>query len=42
MESMDLKLIPVVVRHLFGTIGMFGPMAGTSALIDGPNGPSRG
>ena len=30
MEDMGLKLAPVVVRHLLGHLGMFGPMAGTS------------
>ena len=30
MEGMGLKLIPVVVRCLLGSLGMFGPMAATS------------
>ena len=30
MEGMGLKLIPVIVRHLLGCIGIFGPMADTS------------
>ena len=29
MESMGLKLTPVVVRHLLGHLSMFGAMAGT-------------
>ena len=30
MEGMGLKFTPVVVRHLLGHLGTFGPMAGTS------------
>ena len=30
MEGMGLKLTPVVVRHLLGSLSMLGPMAGTS------------
>ena len=30
MEGMGLKLIAVVLTHLLGSPGMFGPMAGTS------------
>ena len=32
MEGMGLKLTPVVVRHLLGLLGMFGPMAGSYFL----------
>ena len=30
MEDMGLKLTPVVVRHILGPLGMFGPMTGIS------------
>ena len=30
MEGMGLKFIPVIVKCLFGTLSMFGPMPGTS------------
>ena len=35
IEGMDLKLTPVVVRHLLGPLNMFG------GLIASPNSPTR-
>ena len=32
MEGMGLKLIPVVVRHLLGPLGMSGLMADASCM----------
>ena len=29
MEGMDLKLAPVLMRHLLGLLGMSGPIAGS-------------
>ena len=34
MEGMSLKFTPVVVRHLLGSLSMFGSMAGTSLTHD--------
>ena len=44
MECIGLKLTPVVVRHLLGHLGMFGPMASVSwtHTVASPNGPNVG
>ena len=34
MEGMGPKLIPVVVKHLVGYQGMYGPMDGTSWIYN--------
>ena len=39
---MGLKFILVVVRHLLGSLSVFGPMAGTLGPIANPNTPNKG
>ena len=42
MHGMDLKITPVVVRHLLNPLSMCGRMAGSLGLIASPNSPNGG
>ena len=43
MKGVGLKLTPLAMRHFLGSLGMFGPLAGTSwTHIATQNSPNRG